>query len=120
LFSATFFSVVAQTDNTIDKGIEINGLIWATRNVGAPGTFVENPEDYGMLYQWNRAVGWSSTEPLVNHLGNTGSASWNPTSPDWAPTWEESNNVCPTGWRVPTSLEFINSITRLLIITVVN
>lgn len=47
LFSGTLMSIEAQTD----EGVEINGLIWATRNVDAPGTFAKNPEDYGMYYQ---------------------------------------------------------------------
>ena len=35
-----------------DKGVEINGIRWATQNVDKPGTFVLNPEDLGMFYQW--------------------------------------------------------------------
>ena len=31
------------------NGVEINGLMWATRNVDKPGTFAENPEDFGMF-----------------------------------------------------------------------
>ena len=38
-----------------EKGVIINGIRWATRNVGAPGTFVENPEDYGEYYTWEEA-----------------------------------------------------------------
>jgi len=40
-----------------ETGVVINGVKWATRNVDKPGTFVANPEDFGMLYQWNRRVG---------------------------------------------------------------
>jgi uncharacterized protein (TIGR02145 family) len=57
-----------------DEGVEIDGLIWATRNVGAKGTFTDNPEDYGELY-----------------------------------TFEEAQEACPTGWRVPTDME-LNSL----------
>jgi len=35
--------------NQIDEGVVINGIRWATRNVDAPGTFVDNPEDAGMF-----------------------------------------------------------------------
>ena len=47
---------------TTDEGVVINGIRWATRNVDAPGTFTENPEDFGMLYQWNRKKGWNTTD----------------------------------------------------------
>ncbi len=55
-------SMIAQTATT-DPGVEINGIIWATRNVGAPNTFVDNPEDLGNTYTWDAAqsvypTGW--------------------------------------------------------------
>jgi len=34
--------------------VVINGVHWATCNVGAHGQFVAKPEDYGGLYQWGR------------------------------------------------------------------
>ena len=83
------------------NGIEINGLVWSTRNVASPGSFVSKPEDYGMFYQWNRKIGWSSSDPMVNHEGGT---TWDPEYPSGT-TWEVSNNVCPAGWRVPTQQE---------------
>ncbi|MCL2328904.1 MAG: hypothetical protein FWC39_10400 [Bacteroidetes bacterium] len=43
----------AQNTDTTDVGVVINGVKWATRNVGEKGKFVENPEDYGNLYAWN-------------------------------------------------------------------
>ena len=82
-----------------EDGVEINGLIWATRNVDAPGTFAANPEDAGMFYQWNSAVGWSSTDPLVSTNGSSWNGSWNGNG---ATVWETTNNVCPADWRVPT------------------
>jgi len=39
-----------------EESVVINGVRWATRNVGARGTFVQNPEDYGDYYQWNRGT----------------------------------------------------------------
>jgi uncharacterized protein (TIGR02145 family) len=48
---------------TTDKGVLINDITWATRNVGAKGQFVNNPEDEGLLYTFNEAqtvcpTGW--------------------------------------------------------------
>ena len=43
------------SNNQEETGVVINGVRWATRNVGAPGTFVENPEDYGGYYTWEEA-----------------------------------------------------------------
>ncbi|MDR2836414.1 MAG: fibrobacter succinogenes major paralogous domain-containing protein [Bacteroidales bacterium] len=95
-------SIIFVSNEIIEvEGIEINGVIWATRNVGAPGTFVTNPEDAGMFYQWNRNIGWSATDPMINTEDN---ATWN-TSIPLGNTWQESNNVCPTGWRLPTQAE---------------
>jgi len=37
-----------------EPGIVINGIKWATRNLASHGKFVENPEDYGALFQWGR------------------------------------------------------------------
>jgi len=82
-------------------GVEINGIIWATRNVDAPGTFAAKPEDAGMFYQWNRTVGWSSTDPLVSSDGS----SWSAYVDDNTGVWATSNNICPAGYRIPTHLE---------------
>ncbi len=38
-----------------EKGVEINGERWATRNVGEKGEFVDNPEDYGNYYTFEEA-----------------------------------------------------------------
>ena len=80
------------------SGVDINGVIWATCNVNTPKTFTSSPSEYGMFYQWNRPVGWSSSNPLENHDGGT---EWDNNIPS-GDTWEISNNVCPSGWRLPT------------------
>ena len=76
----------------------ISNVIWATRNVDMPGTFAANPESAGMFYQWNRKVGWSSTDPLVN---SNGVKTWDNSIPK-GDGWISENDPCPTGWRVPT------------------
>jgi len=37
-----------------EPGVMVGGKKWATRNLAKNYTFVENPEDYGALYQWGR------------------------------------------------------------------
>ena len=81
-----------------EAGVEIDGVTWATRNVDAPGTFAATPESAGMFYQWNRKVGWSATDPLVNSDGST---VWDYSTPT-GDTWAAANDPCPAGWRVPT------------------
>jgi len=75
-----------------DDGVVINGVKWATRNVNAPGFFVANPEDVGMLYQWNRKKAWTAIGDVI---------SWDATTPE-GNIWEKANDPSPKGWRVPT------------------
>jgi len=87
-----------------ETGVVINGVTWATRNVGAPGEFADKPEDGGMYYQWNSKVGWSLIDEEL--VPSDGTSVWNS---EWdgngATTWEPTNNPCPKGWRVPTETE---------------
>ncbi|MDR2962451.1 MAG: fibrobacter succinogenes major paralogous domain-containing protein [Bacteroidales bacterium] len=82
-------------------GAYVNSVCWATRNVSLPGTFADRPESAGMFYQWNSAVGWTSTDPLLNSNSAT---KWNTIMPDNS-EWKGVNNPCPQGWRVPTQGE---------------
>jgi len=72
----------------------INGVRWATRNVGSPRTFVANPEDYGSYYQWNKG-----TTDFLFYEDYYNSVYANASS--WFPTNEPS----PAGYRVPTLTE---------------
>ena len=85
-----------------ETGVVINGVTWATRNVGAPGNFAAAPENSGMFYQWNSKIGWSSTDPLVSTNGSTWNSAWDGNG---ATTWETANDPSPVGWRVPTKAE---------------
>jgi len=92
-------------DDDPDNGVRINGIIWAKYNVASPGIFAANPEDAGMFYQWNRKVGWSVIDPMVNSNEDT---MWDNDIPAGT-MWEKSNDPSPAGWRVPT----LNEIKRL-------
>ena len=84
------------------NGVVINGVRWATRNVDAPGTFTENPEDAGLFFQWNRKRGWYATDEEFREGWDIRSSF---TSTIWGTEWYAENDPCPTGWRVPTREE---------------
>jgi uncharacterized protein (TIGR02145 family) len=95
----------------IPEYVEIAGIKWATLNLDAPNTFVPHATEFGMFYQYNRNVGWSSTDPLREWVGGgwvlrpTFSGVWNnvnnwDTGNDWS---TGATNPCPTGWRLPTA-----------------
>lgn len=86
--------------------VTINGVLWATKNVGLPGSFSANAEDPGLLYQWNRRTGWSAANPLQAYdekgeIPDTWSSS-SYTAVEWTP----GNNPCPEGWRVASKEDF--------------
>ena len=84
-------------DKNGDKsaGVLINGVTWATSNVGAPGAFAAKPEDAGMFYQWNRNKAWAATGSITG---------WDNTIPGGT-SWTSDNDPSPEGWRVPTKAE---------------
>ena len=83
----------------VTRGVVINGVRWATRNVGTPGTFADAPESFGSHFQWNRRTTlWAD-----NWNGND---AWE---------WARANDPCPQGWRVPTGTELnslLNAVSR--------
>ena len=111
------FSVFATNENptncpTTDKGVLINGIRWATRNVDAPGTFAETPESPGMFFQWNRRKGWSTeVEDWDNFWYSSIPEGWDNSNPEGT-KWYAKNDPCPEGWRVPTfeELEILENI----------
>ena len=90
-----FNSCGKDDDPTSDKGVVINGVKWATRNVAAPGFFASKPEDVGMFYQWNRKKAWAA---------NGDTTDWDATIPEGY-VWQTSNDPSPAGWRVPYEVE---------------
>ena len=78
-----------------EQGVVIDGVRWATRNVGAPGTFVATPESVGMFFQWNNRRALPATGAVEN---------WDNTNAG-GDSWARDNDPCPAGWRVPTDAE---------------
>jgi uncharacterized protein (TIGR02145 family) len=71
----TFTTEVLQAQSvtpTSDPGVTVNGVTWATRNVGEAGKFVTNPEDFGGYFNSEEAKtacpeGWRA--PLMDEFG---------------------------------------------------
>jgi uncharacterized protein (TIGR02145 family) len=72
--------------------------------VNTPKTFAPNPFHFGMHYQWDRNVGWSTTDPIYNSNGGTIWEDYVYPTPV-CHNWKKENDPCPTGWRVPTKAE---------------
>lgn len=94
--------IKAEFASAATDGVLINGVIWATRNVGELGTFTANSEDYGLLYQWNRKTAWLTTgdDPVSSPAGEA----WYPSN-ELGDSWASENDPCPEGWRLPTLME---------------
>ena len=114
--------------NTTDEGVVINGVKWATRNLDVGGTFVENQEDSGALFQWGRRADgheirtyvFSTTTLADSDIPGHANFICAPSYPcDWrspqnyalwnagtesAPV-KSANDPSPSGWRVPTATE---------------
>ena len=48
------FTDKAEARKSAVQCVMINGVCWATHNLAAHGVFVDNPEDFGALFQWGR------------------------------------------------------------------
>jgi len=105
-----------------------DGKCWMDRNLGATqaATSATDANSYGYYYQWGRpadghhiptsgAVDVNSSTDIPGHANFITELDdpydWRvPQSPNAATLWAGanggSNNVCPTGWHVPTSAEW--------------
>jgi hypothetical protein len=93
---------VLQDHITLGPGeVLINGIIWSTRNVGNPGEFTAEPDIQGLLYQFNRKVGYPAT-------GGAAPANWPAAYVNDDTDWLPANDPCPEGWRVATEAELVS------------
>jgi len=98
-----------------------SGQCWLDRNLGAlykATTRADDLNTYGDLFQWGRAadghqIRTSSTSTNVSNSNSPGNSNFILVSPDWIfpkndNLWQGAigiNNVCPIGFRLPTSSE---------------
>ena len=92
--------IIQDTQVLGENEVLINGHVWSTVNLDFPGKFVSSADEIGMLYQFNRKVGWPY-EP------STAPEGWPTNYTNDNTNWTEENNPCPEGWRVPTTEEMV-------------
>jgi len=118
----TIFTVNSQT-TIVDVTNPVTGATWMDRNLGATqaATSSTDAAAYGDYYQWGRGADGHqiatsnntivlSTTPTPGH----GDFIVSPSTSDWMdPTTDDLwqgvngvNNPCPTGYRIPTTVEF--------------
>jgi uncharacterized protein (TIGR02145 family) len=108
--------------STVTYGtINSSGQCWLDRNLGAaykPTTNSVDANTFGDLFQWGRAADGhqiisSSTTTTVSTSNTPGNANFIVTASDWRSPQNDNlwqgvngiNNVCPVGFRLPTSAE---------------
>lgn len=94
--------VLQQTLVLGENEVLINGMVWSTVNLGAPGTFVSSPQDVGMYYQFNRKIGYPS-----GPQNDPAPANWPAQYINEEINWLPENDPSPQGWRVPTTAEMV-------------
>ena len=81
-FAVLVFGLVSCNNASSDRGIEINGVRWATRNVETPGRFASNPGSAGGHFTWEEAKnacprGWRlPTNVELQSLRNAAGGEW--------------------------------------------
>ena len=95
-----------------------NGTVWMDRNLGATrqATSSTDAAAYGDLYQWGRAGDGHQIRTSTTAAGPVASGSEGANfiiaSSDWLTTQDDtlwqagSNDPCPSGYRIPTEVEF--------------
>jgi len=76
--------------------ITIGGVTWAGSNISGRQMFSPRPDSLGMLYQFNNATPYTSSDPLRPEWKTDAAA---------AGDWQMVLDPCPQGWRLPTNVE---------------
>lgn len=97
----TIFQKAGESYSDPSIAVTINGVTWATRNVGNFGTFTDFATEHGKYYQFNNRTGYSYIEESVNPAFDFG---YNAVYSDWVLL----NDPCPGEWRLPKSTELAN------------
>lgn len=118
----TIFTVNSQT-TIVDVTNPTTGATWMDRNLGATqaATSSTDAAAYGDYYQWGRGtdghqIATSNTTIVLSTTPTPGHGDFilSPSINDWMnPTTDDLwqgvsgvNNPCPTGYRIPTTVEF--------------
>ncbi|MDR0509785.1 MAG: hypothetical protein LBH06_01670, partial [Rikenellaceae bacterium] len=89
-----------------DNGVEINGVVWATRNVGVPHGFASLSQRWrGCCYRWNDATAWNWDGSSPNSISPAGQTWLSVAEISNASTWDAANDPCPQGWLIPSTTE---------------
>jgi len=99
LLGLTFISCDPNLTAAGAEGILINGIVWAPSNTAITGGFYNSQHFSNIWYQWNNGLKWmrlDETDPITP-------STWNTVMPSG--TWNDANDMCPTGWRTPTKAE---------------
>jgi len=131
--SANYGFRLACTPDCPAGSVKINGVCWATRNLAGPGEFVENPEDYGALFQWGRrgdgheqrtSQGYPTNDNIPENGVVSGASSFDAddqivsTHPAYGKFIK--TNIIPNDWRSPSISELWNSGTDAVPVKTVN
>jgi len=87
-------NVVYSPPINVAFGLKVDTVYWASAHIDAYQTFATRPDMNTCFYQWNRNAAWAVDGNVVG---------WPTSIPD--PAW--TINPCPSGWRLPTMLEYV-------------
>ncbi len=79
--------------------VTVGGVVWATANLTAEGTFGATVDEIGAFFQFNSKIAWPGTGTITDLTGWT-------TVNQGAGNWLAENDPCPDGWHVPTQADF--------------
>jgi hypothetical protein len=91
------------------EGIYIGATIWAKYNINEPETFASDPEDPGKFYQFQKKVPY----PVTGTVDNWPAFDQNAYGDHMWPGYDnDSNDVCPNGWKIPTDSQVRDLVNR--------